>query len=155
MEQIIYIITSGFVGIIVSILTWRFQMRTEFSKILENYVSDKKYKAYYNAVDLFYRIMSASKTNNNKDTVTSKDMLKVKQDLFMYGSDESFRAFTTYLCSSTDINQKHCFDAFLNFMIIIRKELSGGKSSITSKDILLNIMQSEAELQKFYETFSQ
>ena len=154
MEQIIYIIISSVAGIIMAVLTWRFQMRTEFSKILESYVSDKKYKAYYNAVDLFYRIMSAIKTNNKKEAVTLNDMLKVKQDLFMYGSDESFRAFTTYLCSST-VNQRHSFDAFLNFMIIIRKELSGGKSSITYKDILLNIMQSESELQKYYETFSQ
>lgn len=26
------------------------------------------------------------------------DMMKVKTDLFVYGSDEAFRAFTNYLC---------------------------------------------------------
>lgn len=154
MEQIISIITSAVAGIIVAVLTWKFQMRTEFSKILESYISDKKYKAYYNAIDLFYRVMSSSKTNKVKEPVTFNNMLKVKQDLFMYGSDESFKAFTLYLCLSTESNQKNSFEAFLNFMIIIRKELSGGKSSITDKDILLNIMQSETELKKFYDTYS-
>lgn len=153
MDQIISIIVSAIAGILLAVLTWRFQMKMEFSKILESYVSDKKYKAYYNAIDLFYQIMSASKTNN-KEPVTVKHMIKVKQDLFMYGSDESFKAFTKYLCLSTESNQKESFDAFLNFMIIIRKELSGTKSSITKKDILLNIMQSKSELEKFYDAIS-
>lgn len=153
MEQIISIIASALAGILLAVLTWRFQMKMEFSKILESYISDKKYKAYYNAVDLFYRIMSAGKTNN-KDSITVKYMIKVKQDLFMYGSDESFKAFTKYLCLSTESNQKDSFDAFLNFMIIIRKELSGTKSSITKEDILLNIMQSKSELEKFYDAIS-
>lgn len=150
MDQIIPILISAFTGIIVAILTWKFQLRTELSKILENYVSEKKYKAYYNAVNLFYRTMSNSKSKENKDTITFQDMIKVKQDLFMYGSDESFKAFTEYLCSSIDKDEKNSFEDFLNFMIIIRKELSGGRSTIDGNDLLLNLMQSEIELQKFH-----
>ncbi len=150
MDQIIPILISAFTGIIVAILTWKFQLRTELSKILENYVSEKKYKAYYNAVNLFYRMMSNSKSKENKDTITFQDMIKVKQDLFMYGSDESFKAFTEYLCSSIDKDEKNSFEDFLNFMIIIRKELSGGRSTIDGNDLLLNLMQSEIELQKFH-----
>ena len=50
-EWIVAIITSMF-AVAAAALTCRWQMKTEMRKILENYVSDKKYKAYYNAVNL-------------------------------------------------------------------------------------------------------
>ena len=94
--------------------------------------------------------MCNSKSKENEDAITFQDMIKVKQDLFMYGSDESFKAFTEFLCSSSDEDKKNNFVDFLNFMIIIRKELSGGRSPINGDDLLLNLMQSEIELQKFH-----
>lgn len=78
-------------------------------------------------------------------------MLKVKQDLFVYGSDEAFRAFTRFLCESTNDQQRDYFTPFLDFMVIVRKEMSGGKSKITTDDIMLNLMQSEKELQKYHD----
>ena len=43
-------ILTSFAAIIAAAFTCKWQMQTEMRKILENYVSDKKYKAYYNAV---------------------------------------------------------------------------------------------------------
>lgn len=54
-------IFTSLAAIIAAVFTCKWQMRTEMRKILENYVSDKKYKAYYNAVDLFYSIMNDKK----------------------------------------------------------------------------------------------
>lgn len=53
-EWIVAIITSMF-AVAAAALTCRWQMKTEMRKILENYVSDKKYKAYYNAETCFIR----------------------------------------------------------------------------------------------------
>ena len=66
-------------------MTCKWQLRTELRKISENYVSDKKYKAYYNAVNMFYSIMSEIK---NKGAIVGpsdrfQEMLKVKEDLFV------------------------------------------------------------------------
>ena len=36
-------------------------------------------------------------------------------------------------------------------MLIVRKEISGGKSAISTDDIMLNVLQSRSELQKFHE----
>lgn len=80
------------------------------------------------------------------------ELLKVKQDLFVYGSDDAFRTFTKYLCScspsavGTDI-----FKPLLDFMLVVRREISGGKSTITADDIMLNLMQSREELLKYHE----
>lgn len=89
-------ILTSLAAIIAAVFTCRWQMQTELRKILENYVSDKKYKAYYNAVNLFYTIMNENKQGKVQTSPISSDkfevMLKVKQDLFVYGSDEDFRA---------------------------------------------------------------
>lgn len=150
-------ILTSFAAIIAAAFTCKRQMQTEMRKILENYVSDKKYKAYYNAVNLFYTIMNDNKKektktkNSTSSPIKFEDILKVKQDLFVYGSDDAFRAFTKFLCASTDNQQVDTFTPYLNFMLIVRKEISGGKSTITTDDILLNLMQSSKELQKYHE----
>lgn len=43
------------------------------------------------------------------------------------------------------------FKPLLDFMLIVRREISGGKSSISIDDIMLNLMQSKEELRKYHE----
>ena len=146
-------ILSSLVAIIVAVMTCRWQMRTELRKILENYVSDKKYKAYYDVVNLVFTVLEESRQNKAVNSnARFHDMLKVKQDLFVYGSDEAFRAFTAYLCScSPNSDGNDVFKPLLDFMLIVRKEISGGKSSISTDDIMLNLMQNREELRKYHE----
>lgn len=144
---------SAYVAIAVAVMTCKWQMRTELRKILESYVSDKKYKAYYDAVNLVFTLIEESR---QKKTVNSDerfhDLLKVKQDIFVYGSDEAFRSFTEYLCSCTpNSDGSAVFKPLLDFMLIVRREISGGKSSISIDDIMLNLMQSKEELRKYHE----
>lgn len=146
-------ILSSIVAIVVAVMTCRWQMRTELRKILENYVSDKKYKAYYDVVNLVFTVLEESRQNKAVNSNTRfHDMLKVKQDLFVYGSDEAFRAFTAYLCScSPNSDGNDVFKPLLDFMLIVRKEISGGKSSISTDDIMLNLMQNREELRRYHE----
>lgn len=146
-------ILSSIVAVAVAVMTCKWQMRTELRKIIESYVSDKKYKAYYDAVNLVFTLLEEGR---QKKTVNSDarfhDLLKVKQDLFVYGSDEAFRAFTAYLCSCTpNSDGSDVFKPLLDFMLIVRREISGGKSSIATDDIMLNLMQSKEELRKYHE----
>lgn len=146
-------ILSSIVAVAVAVMTCKWQVRTELRKILESYVSDKKYKAYYDAVNLVFTLLEEGR---QKRTVNSDarfhDLLKVKQDLFVYGSDEAFRAFTAYLCSCTpNSDGSDVFKPLLDFMLIVRREISGGKSSIATDDIMLNLMQSKEELRKYHE----
>lgn len=152
LQELAVPIFSSLVAVLVAVLTCRWQMQTELRKILENYVSDKKYKAYYDAVNLVFTLLEESRQHK---VVTEKqrfhEMLKVKQDLFVYGSDEAFRAFTEYLCScSPDSDNLDIFKPLLDFMLIVRKEISGGKSLITKDDIILNLLQNRKELEKFH-----
>lgn len=153
LQEWIVPILSSIVAIVVAVMTCRWQMRTELRKILENYVSDKKYKAYYDVVNLVFTVLEESKQNKAENSnARFHDMLKVKQDLFVYGSDEAFRAFTAYLCScSPNSDGNDVIKPLLDFMLIVRKEISGGKSSISTDDIMLNLMQNREELRKYHE----
>lgn len=153
LQEWIVPILSSIVAIVVAVMTCRWQMRTELRKILENYVSDKKYKAYYDVVNLVFTVLEESRQNKAVNSnARFHDMLKVKQDLFVYGSDEAFRAFTAYLCScSPNSDGNDVFKPLLDFMLIVRKEISGGKSSISTDDIMLNLMQNREELRKYHE----
>lgn len=102
LQEWIVPIFSSIVAIVVAVRTCRWQMRTELRKILESYVSDKKYKAYYAAVNLVFTRLEEGRQNKTVDSdARFHELLKVKQDLFVYGSDDAFRAFTEYLCSCT------------------------------------------------------
>lgn len=61
LQEWIVPILSSIVAIAVAVMTCRWQMRTELRKILESYVSDKKYKAYYDAVNLVFTLLEEGK----------------------------------------------------------------------------------------------
>lgn len=153
LQEWIVPILSSIVAVAVAVMICKWQMRTELRKILESYVSDKKYRAYYDAVNLVFTLLEEGRQNKTVNFhARFHELLKVKQDLFVYGSDEAFRAFTAYLCSCTpNSDGSDVFKPLLDFMLIVRREISGGKSSITTDDIMLNLMQSKEELRKYHE----
>lgn len=79
LQEWIVPILSSIVAVAVAVMTCKWQMRTELRKILESYVSDKKYKAYYDAVNLVFTLLEEGR---QKKTVNSDarfhDLLKVK-----------------------------------------------------------------------------
>lgn len=80
LQEWIVPILSSFVAIVVAVMTCRWQMRTELRKILENYVSDKKYKAYYDVVNLVFTVLEESRQNKAVNSnARFHDMLKVKK----------------------------------------------------------------------------
>lgn len=98
---------------------------------------------------MFYKVLKDSR--NNKKTNTQKqadEMTDIKRDIFMYGSDKVFRAFNNWLihCSKqNEEDQTLQFEAFLQFVLEIRKDLCGGDTTISAKDILINLTQDESE----------
>lgn len=114
-------------------------------------LSEKKYKAYADAVKMFYSILKnakANRTTNNKEMMDR--MIDIKRDIFMYGSDKVFKAFNKWLLSTTNGNEKAQFATFLDFVLEMRKDLCNNKTNLTKHDILLNLTQSEEEAKKLY-----
>lgn len=145
------IIVPACSGIIV-FLSWRNNRKTEQLKILQERLNEKKHEAYAMAVSMFYNILKDSRTNRKMDFQKQMDaMTDIKRDIFMYGSDDVFRAFNIWLLHSTKQNEEDQtiqFEAFLNFVLEIRKDLCGGDTSITAKDILVNLTQNEEDAKR-------
>lgn len=136
------VLVPAIVAIAGTVIAWQ----TEKLRTMREQLSEKKYKAYADAVKMFYSILKDSKahrsTNNEK---MMEKMIDIKRDIFMYGSDKVFKAFNTWLISTMSINDKKQFAAFLNFVLEMRKDLCNNKTKLTKYDILLNLTQSEEE----------
>lgn len=145
------IIVPACSGIIV-FLSWRNNRKTEQLKILQERLNEKKHEAYAKAVSMFYNILKDSRANRKTNYQKQMDaMTDIKRDIFMYGSDEVFRAFNRWLLHSMKKDeevQTEQFEAFLKFVLEIRKDLCGGDTSITAKDILVNLTQNEEDVKK-------
>ena len=152
MNDWIYKFLSILLPITCTILGWIIYRKTERIKIMENQLSDKKYKAYADIVSIFFGILKDIKSNKQvtNKSITDK-MIDSKKDIFMYGSDAVFYAFNSFLTKSSkdSNNQKEIMEAFLSFMLAIRQDMCGKKSKLSVRDILINLIQNEEEVDKF------
>ena len=152
MNDWIYKFLSILLPITCTILGWIIYRKTERIKIMENQLSDKKYKAYADVVSIFFGILKDTKSNKQ---VTNKSiidkMIDSKRDIFMYGSDAVFYAFNSFLTKSSknSNNRKEIMEAFLSFMLAIRQDMCGKKSKLSVRDILINLIQNDEEVDKF------
>lgn len=137
--------------IIVTILGWIIHRKTEKIKIMENQLSDKKYQAYANIVATFYSILKDSKNHKPIDQNTiMEQMIDSKRDILMYGSDSVLKAFNNYLVkSSENADNRTIMNSFLDFIIAIRKDMCGKQTKLTKRDILINLVQNESEIDSF------
>ena len=145
---ILSILISAIVAVAGIIIAWQ----TEKLRTMREQLSEKKYNAYADAVKMFYSVLKdakANRTTNNKEMMDR--MIDIKRDIFMYGSDKVFKAFNTWLLSTSNSNDKTQFAAFLDFVLEMRKDLCNNNTKLTDHDILLNLTQSEEEARKLFE----
>lgn len=148
-QDVLIAILSVSVPAIVAVASIIIAWQTEKLRTMREQLSEKKCNAYADAVEMFYSILKASKTNTTmiNDSMMQK-MLNVKRDIFMYGSDKVFKAFNKWLLSINESDDKSQFAAFLDFTLEMRKDMNNGKTRLTKRDILLNLTQSRVEADK-------
>ena len=150
-ENIIELL-SILISAIVALAGFIIARQTEKLRTMREQLSEKKYKAYADAVKMFYSVLKDSrlhKPTNNKEMLMN--MIDIKRDIFMYGSDKVFKAFNTWLLEAKENNDKKQFSAFLDFVLEMRKDLCNGKTNLTKHDILLNLTQSDEEAKQLFE----
>ena len=126
--------------------------QSEKLRAMREQLSEKKCNAYANAMMMFYSILKDSKLHRPTDNkAMMQKMIDTKKDIFMYGSDKVFKAFNKWLVVVFENNNKTQFDAFLEFVLEMRKDIFNGKTKLTKHDILLNLTQSEDEAKKLFE----
>ena len=150
-ENIIAIL-SILISAIVAITGFVIAKQTEKLRAMREQLSEKKCNAYADAMMMFYSILKDSKLHRPTDNkAMMQKMIDTKKDIFMYGSDKVFRAFNKWLVVAFENNNKTQFDAFLEFVLEMRKDIFNGKTKLTKHDILLNLTQSEEQARKLCE----
>lgn len=125
------------------------QRKTEKLKIIENQLSDNKYKAYINLVNVFYDILREVK--NKKETnnqIIGEKLFDAKKDIFMFGSDAVFKKFSAWLTfTSEHPDDKKHLKLYLEMMLEIRKDMHS-KTNLSKNDIMQNLIQNRADLKE-------
>lgn len=150
-ENIIAIL-SIVISAIVTIAGIIIVRQTEKLRTVRKQLSEKKCEAYADAVKMFYSVLKDTKSNraiNNQEMMDR--MIDIKIYIFMYGSDKVFKAFNRWLLEAGNNNEKKQFEAFLDFVLEMRKDLCNNKTNLTKRDILLNLTQSVEEAKKLFE----
>lgn len=126
--------------------------QTEKLRTMREQLSEKKYKAYADAVKMFYSVLKDIKSNKQTNTSDAmQKMIDMKRDIFMYGSDKVFKAFNLWLLKTGSSDSNAQFAAFLDFVLEMRKDLCNNKTKLTKEDILINLTQSKEETLKLFE----
>lgn len=151
-KDLILAILAVLVPAVVAFMGYIIHRKTERIKIMENQLSEKKYLAYAGIVMLFFNILKTVKAGKTSDDDWAEKMIDLKRDILLYGSDSVFYAFNNFFDVSTNHPRdiKLMMDVWLKLILEIRQDMCGHKSKLSKDDILLNLMQSRNEIQKFY-----
>lgn len=151
-QENIIAILSVLISAIVTVAGIVIARQSEKLRAMREQLSEKKCNAYADAMMMFYSILKDSKLHRSTDNkAMMQKMIDTKKDIFMYGSDKVFRAFNKWLVVAYENNNKTQFDAFLEFVLEMRKDMFSGNTKLTKHDILLNLTQSEEEARKLFE----
>ncbi|WP_300915915.1 hypothetical protein [Bacteroides acidifaciens] len=151
-KDLILAILAVLVPALVAFMGYIIHRKTERIKIMENQLSEKKYLAYAGIVTLFFNILKTVKAGKTSDDDWAGKMVDLKRDILLYGSESVFYAFNNFFDVSTNHpgDIKLMMDVWLKLILEIRQDMCGHKSKLSKDDILLNLMQSRNEIQKFY-----
>jgi len=151
-QENIIAILSVLISAIVTVTGIVIARQSEKLRAMREQLSEKKCKAYADAMMLFYTILKDSKLHRPTDNkAMMQKMIDTKKDIFMYGSDKVFWSFNKWLVVAFENNNKSQFDAFMEFVLEMRKDIFNGKTKLTKYDILLNLTQSEEEAKKVFD----
>lgn len=130
-----------------ALLGFLLQRQTERLKIVEQQLSQSKYKAYGELVSIFYDMLKDVKSNKKTDeNDLMARLINSKKDLFIYGSDKVFKKFVDWLTyTNANPGDNRHFKMFLQMLIEIRKDMGNKNTKITPKDIMISLMQDEKE----------
>lgn len=101
-KDIILAVLAILIPAIVAILGYVIHRKTERIKIMESQLSDKKYHAYAGLVDMFFKILKDTKRNNVPNDNLAEQMVDLKKDILLYGSDKVFFAYNNFFDISTN-----------------------------------------------------
>lgn len=144
-------------GTISTYLIWRVQYQKDKIKIIENQLSEKKFKIYSELVYIIFDTMYGEKIGKKiTDDELFKRILEIKKNMFLYASDDMFKAFTSWSLElrKPRNNGVNHFKKYFELMKLVRKDMGQTNTKINLDDFMIYIMQDKGEYQKFKEQYN-
>jgi len=136
------VLLLGFVG-------WLYQHERERREAVEHQLSEHKYKAYIQVLDIFFGLMKTIKADRKiKQAKLTNQMIDASKDLMVYGSDEVVRIYQQWLQDARE-GKAGGLIWFGDLVVAIRRDMGHAKTKITSDQILRQLVTDydEAKLQ--------
>lgn len=137
-------------SVAVIITGWRAQRKSDKLKIVETQLSQMKTEAYGGVYSFFFDLIRDVKTNRVNEKEAHKRLLKIKETILSYGSDEVVNSLSIWLrLSQSTLAPYEKMHTLGRLLLSIRKDMGYPKTKLTEDDLLLYIMQDEDEVEKF------
>lgn len=118
---------------------WLYRHERELKEAAESQVSEHKYKAYIELLDIFFDMFKASKkgTNINQNRLVDRTF-DANKELTLYASDDVLRIHQNWMGEARsgimDLGR------FGDLIVAIRKDMGHPETTITSDDVLRQLI---------------
>ena len=146
-----------FLGTLSTYLIWRVQHQKDKIKSIENQLSEKKFEIYSELVYIIFDTMHGEKIEKKMgNNELLKRILEIKKNMFLYASNNMFRAFTDWSLElqKPGNNGVDHFKKYFELMKLVRKDMGQTNTKINLDDFMIYIMQNKEEYQKFKEQYN-
>lgn len=107
-------------------------------KTIQNQLSEKKYKVYYEIYSIVFDIFKEQKklTGTPSNDLVSR-LIDVKKDLLIYAPDEIVKKFLEWnIYVNNKQNDSRQFKLYIELFVLIRKDMGQTKTKISEQDIV-------------------
>lgn len=124
-------------------------------KLIQNQLSEKKYKVYHEIYAIFFDLFKEQKglSKTSKVNDVAGRMIDVKKDLFIYAPDNIVNKFLEWnnIVTNDATNKKH-FNVYLELFILIRKDMGHKETKLVPNDVLRSITSTDKDFQELLKT---
>jgi len=114
---------------------WLYRHERERRAAVERQLSEDKYNAYIELIDIFFDAFKHAKKGKSFDAQSSMErMIDANKELVMYGSDEVVKTYFDWLASARSGTID--MELFGDVVIAIRRDMGNSKTELTSHDFL-------------------
>jgi len=128
-------------------LGWLYKHEKEKRLLIEKQLSEKKYGAYYKFISIYFDLFKSVKKGQPPNTKKlTNEMIDIKKELTIYGSDEVITKF--FFWEETSSNNENSLIPITDIIIEMRRDMGNPKTKITTEDFLKSLVRDKQDYQE-------
>jgi hypothetical protein len=133
-------VLSPMLVVLLGFVVWLYQHERERRESVEDQVSEHKYKAYIELLEIFFGLLKSVKADKKiRQAKLTERMIDASKDLMVYGSDEVVSIYQQWIQDARE-GKPGGLSIFGELVVAIRRDMGHGKTKITSDQILRQLI---------------